>query len=396
MKPDVGHNAVKLQTETKLVDEHDYIDTKHGQTETKIQTDLCSTIVKTDDSPRKTCEDWCCPQLLCRCKGIFYALMSALIFTTSTFIIKQLNVDILDTLITRFLVQTLLCFAFAKFKKYPILIGPPKLIRMQIVRAVCGSLGLVLFYASYLYIPLPDLTTVRYTQVIWTIIFSTIVFRERISCATVIATTFTLLGVLFVAQPTILFRHYSILNNHNKTNEVETPLATRLIDTRFHRIVGFSLAVACAISISFSVVLNKRLIVLKIPPTIILLQFCIMNLILLSIYHIFHRFGLDGYKNRSMFTKSYLLAGLTSLLQLISSTVVQASFKYEHPSIISIVQSSDILFATILQNLFSTEKSNFLVIIGGTLVTTSIFLVGIHKFWQDDNQSSDENQPSRV
>jgi drug/metabolite transporter (DMT)-like permease len=62
---------------------------------------------------------------------------------------------------------------------------------------------------------------------------------------------------------------------------------------------------------------------------------------------------------------------------------VQKAIKREHPSIVSIVQSSDILFALILQNVFSSSKSNLLAIIGSILVLTSIFIVGGQKLWLD-------------
>ena len=83
--------------------------------------------------------------------------------------------------------------------------GSKNLIILQIIRSLSGSSGLLLFYASYRYIPLPDVTTCRYTQVIWTAILCMIIFRERISIPTVFAIIFTLTGVVFVAQPTFLF-----------------------------------------------------------------------------------------------------------------------------------------------------------------------------------------------
>jgi drug/metabolite transporter (DMT)-like permease len=61
----------------------------------------------------------------------------------------------------------------------------------------------------------------------------------------------------------------------------------------------------------------------------------------------------------------------------------QKSIKREHPSIVTVVQASDILFAIILQNLFSINKSNGLALIGSTLVLASIIIVGVHKLWQD-------------
>ena len=60
--------------------------------------------------------------------------------------------------------------------------------------------------------------------------------------------------------------------------------------------------------------------------------------------------------------------------------------KLEHPSIISVAQSSDMIFAIGLQNLFTNVKSNRFVLIGSFLVTLSIVIVGIHKFWKDQKK----------
>ena len=329
-----------------------------------------------------------CTQLFRKCRGIGCALLSSIIFTSSTFTIKQLEVDLFDTLLFRFLVQTSILVAFIHYKRYKILDGSAKLIAIQIFRAMLGAMGLLLLYASYRCIPLPDLTTVRYTQVIWTAIFAMFIFHERISVFTVIAIVLTLLGVVYVAQPTFIFGHSAVV--FNQTRE----LTSR--SDKSSRTLGFSLALGCAISISWSIVLNKKLLVLKVPQSVLVYHFAVLNLGLLIVYHIYNRFILCTYADQTMFTGRYILAASISLSQVFSSTIIQTAFKLEHPSVISIVQSSDILFAVLLQNIFTNEKSNALVLIGAALVTTSIFLVGIHKVWKEREKSSKENPPAKV
>jgi hypothetical protein len=56
-----------------------------------------------------------------RFSGIFYAFISAFLFTTSIFITKQLKVELLDALVPRFLFQTVLLIIYMKFiKQYPL------------------------------------------------------------------------------------------------------------------------------------------------------------------------------------------------------------------------------------------------------------------------------------
>jgi len=317
-----------------------------------------------------------CLQIARRCTGIFYAIIGSCLFTCSGFLIKQLRVNFFDALLVRFILQTSIIFAFIFYKKMKFIHGTPSLICLQIARTIIACSGLLLFYASYLYIPLPDLTTCRYTQVIWTAILAMIVFRERISIAIVLAIILTLTGVVFVAQPTFLFP--PVVNQTKISNDLES-------NPSYH-ILGLCLALACALSISFSMVFNKKLIVSKIPQSIIMLEFSLLNLCLLLGYHFYNRFVLLKYANQTMFTWQYFLAASISLIQVLSSTINQCAMKLEHPSIISVAQSSDMIFAIGLQNLFTNVKSNRFVLIGSFLVTLSIVIVGIHKFWKDQKK----------
>jgi len=322
-------------------------------------------------------------QVISRCTGIFYALFGSFLFTCSGFIIKQLRVDFFDAILCRFILQTLILVAFVSYKKTKLINGSINLILLQIIRTIIATSGFFLFYTSYRYIPLPDLTTCRYTQVVWTAILAMIIFHERISISTVLAIIFTLTGVIFVAQPTFLFNHPQILSNKTNNTNYESDKSNRLL--------GLSLALSCALSISLSMVLNKKLILSKIPQSIIIFQFSFLNLCLVILNHIYNRFILHKYANQTMFTWQFFVAASVSLIQVFSSTIMQKAIKLEHPSIISVAQSSDILFALILQNLFSNEKSNGFVLIGSFLVTASIFLVGIKKFWQDKKKLSEKN-----
>ena len=316
-------------------------------------------------------------KLLRRCTGIFYALLGSFLFTISGFVIKQLGVDFFDALLCRFIIQTLLLLIFISYKRYEILPGSWNLIILQIIRVILASSGLFLFYLSYLYIPLPDLTTVRYTQVIWTALLAMLIFHERIAIPTILAIILTIIGVVCVAQPTFLFDSNSRMKNINQTD------ISNEQSNKSSRFLGLILALACALSISGSIVLNKKLLVLKIPQSILMFHFSLLNLVILILNQLRNRFILQIYSHQTMFTGKYYIAASVALIQLFSSTITQKAIKLEHPSLISVVQSSDILFAIALQNLFTSEKSNWLILLGSTLVTTSIFLVGGHKLWKD-------------
>jgi drug/metabolite transporter (DMT)-like permease len=185
--------------------------------------------------------------------------------------------------------------------------------------------------------------------------------------------------VICVAQPTFLF---------TKTQTFNETLTKSLSKNNDQRLFGMFIALLCAFSISMSILLTKKLLEKKVRQSIIMFHFILTISIILLIIQI-HYWAFSKTNQRKFhiikiyFTKNFLYATILATLQLIPMILSQKSIKREHPSIVTVVQASDILFAIILQNIFSSIKSNGLALIGSTLVLTSIFIVGIHKLWQD-------------
>ena len=209
--------------------------------------------------------------------------------------------------------------------------------------------GFLSFFIGYRYIPLPDLTTIRYSQVIWIAIFAAIIYRERPSIPTVFAMCLTLIGVVLVAQPKFNFQS--------------------------ERFIGLMIAFYCSIAMSLMIVSNKILMSkYKINYRLILFQFTFISLIIVTIHLIYTRWN----QFECLFT---------CLLQIVASEFALKAVQLEHPSIFTIVQSSDILFSILLQNLFSPIKSNLLSLIGSILVLMSILIISIPKLFDEKSVS---------
>ncbi|CAF3052211.1 unnamed protein product [Rotaria sp. Silwood2] len=272
------------------------------------------------------------------------------------------------------------------YKRYRLINGSTNIIILQVAQALCASSGVTLFFVSYRFIPLPDLNTIRHTQVAWTALIAMIIFRERISISAILAIILSMIGIVCVAQPTFLFpvRRQSLNTTlkvvfYNKTTSNDLGLEIR----GDYRLLGIFLALGSSLLVSFGYVLNKKLLELKIKQSILLIQFSSFTLVLVTLNHLWNRFYLHAYDHRVMFTWRFVIASFISLFQVLSSSLTQKAIKREHPSIITIVQSSDILFAILLQNIFATAKSDWLILLGATLVAVSILIVGINKLWQD-------------
>lgn len=314
-----------------------------------------------------------------RFSGILYALLASFLFTCSNFVLKQFDTVVLfDVLIIRYFVQGLLSLGFILYKGYcPWSKANGLLI---LIRSLFAAAGSILYYFSLTILPLPDLTTIRYTQVVWTAILALILLHERINVPTILACLLTLTGVVCVAQPNFLFASQQPRN--------ETMAIGSASGKSDQRVFGMLLALLCALSISMSIILNKKLIQRKVQQSTIMFHFLCTTLFVIVVFQI-HFWLFSQSKPKDLhFTevisqKEFLFASIAAVLQIFPMILWQKSIKREHTSIVTVVQSSDILFAIILQNLFTSIKSNFLVLIGSTLVITSIAIVGGHKLWID-------------
>ncbi|CAF1402747.1 unnamed protein product [Adineta steineri] len=332
-----------------------------------------------------------CTKCFCyikRFSGILYSLIAALLFTCSNFIIKQLDVVLLDVFLIRFLIQGLISYVYITYKDYHVF---PSNINnlLMFSRSFMAAVGSVCFYLGLELLPLPELSTLRYTQVIWTALLVLIIFRERITLPIIIASILTLIGVICVAQPTILF---------TKSNPINETLQISLKNDN-QRLKGVFVAIFCAFSISMGIVLNKKLLEQKVRQSVIMFHFILTTTFMLIItqtyYWVFSKTNQRKFNIKEIYlTENFIYATILATLQLIPMVLTQKSIKREHPSIVTVVQASEILFSLILQNIFLAKKSNGLAIIGSILVLTSIFILGGHKLWLDRQNRT--HQPIKI
>lgn len=320
--------------------------------------------------------------MLAQYKGIFYALFSSMTFTCTNFTIKRLRVDFFDALLCRFFLQTSILAAYILYKRNGFIHGTKFFMAMQLVRTLIGTTSFFLLFHAYRYLPQPVLTTCRYTQVVWTAIFTRIVFRERITKLTILAIVFNLSGVLFVAQPSFLFTKQQTAAG-NRTADIDFE------SDRTSFTFGLFLAITSAIFASMSMTMNKKLLVSNIPQSVIMFDFSFVTFILLIVYHLHKRLVLDAYAKQTMFTPQFHMASVISLAQVMSAVVANRALRIENLSVFAVVRSSDILFSLTLQTLFTRTKPDGYMLMGASLVIVSIILVAIAKYRKSREKTTD-------
>ncbi|CAF1019085.1 unnamed protein product [Adineta steineri] len=300
-----------------------------------------------------------------RFSGVIYSLLASLIFTCATFSIKQIGVDLLGALFLRFIVQLLIMFSFIRYKKYPFLFGTPFEIFLQAICCATGAGGLFIYYIALDYAELSDVTTLFYTKVVWTVVFSIFIYRERPSISILVALPLTITGVVFVTRPSFLF---SSSSNSSVNNN--------------HRLIGLSLSIIGAITSSTNILVFKRLVSTSknIKPSVITFQYCLAVFILLIINQLYRKFILDtGLTINYVISWRYILASVVCLTIIAVNLLVQKAMKRENPSIFTLLGSSDIIFALILQNIFTTKRSDLFTLLGSALVICSVVIIGLSK-----------------
>jgi drug/metabolite transporter (DMT)-like permease len=303
-----------------------------------------------------------------RFSGTFYTLISSFLFTCATFFIKQLGVDLLDALILRSAVQTTLTYLFALYKRYPLLPGTTTQKLLQILCCATGAAAFFLYFFAIRYIELSDVITLCYTRVVWAVVFSIFVYRERPSVSSLIALPLTLLGVVFVTQPSFLFA---------------SAVPSTITGNSKYRLIGLALAMINAVTQASNVLLFKQLVSTSkdIKPSVLNFQYSGAVFIFLFINQFYKRFVLHtGLSINYILSWRYLLSSIVCLVMIVVTILTQKAIKREHPAIFTLLGSADIIFALILQNIFTSKRSNFFAILGSTLVISSVIIIGISKF----------------
>lgn len=365
MPPRDGNS--KLDSNAKLdsniqLDSNTKLESMNVQTEPVVCIQPSISTLSINDLP-PTKEISCCT----RFSGIIYALTSSLLFTCAAFSLKRLGVSLVDTLLLRIVLQTIITFVFASTKHYSLLPGTGKQIFLQMVCCAAGSGSFIVYFIALNYAELSDVTTLCYTRVIWTVIFSIFVYRERPALSLLIALPITLLGVVFVTQPSLIFS--STVSSNNS-----------------FRIIGLILAIISSVSSATNVLSFKQLVSTskEMKSSVINFQYCSAVLVLLIIYQCYQKFVCHvGLSWEFVFSWKYILGSVICLVMMVCNILTQKAIKREHPAIFTLLGSADIIFALVLQNLFTNKRSNLFALLGSTLVILSVLIIGVSKMRTD-------------
>ena len=306
-----------------------------------------------------------------RFSGIIYTLASSILFTCAAFSIKQIDVDILDALLFRFILQTISTFLFALYHRYPLFPGTVLVKFFQVLCCATGAGGFFIYFVAIRYVEISDVSTLCYTRVVWTVIFSIFMYRERPSISSLIALPLTLLGVVFVTQPSFLFSSSS---------------PSLIIPSSKFRVLGLTLSIISSFTSAANVLSFKQLVSTskEVKPSVINFQYSFSILVFLILNQFYQKYFLhQGLTLTTVLSWKYVFASFICCAMIISNLLTQKAIKREHPAIFTLLSSADIIFSLILQNIFTSKRSNLFALLGSGLVIFSVLIIGLSKFLTD-------------
>ena len=242
-------------------------------------------------------------------------------------------------------------------KKNSDLFGPvkrqPGFLKWLLLRGVIGSITVMLLFEAYGRLPLGDANALT-SNVVWTSVIGFIALGEKIHWVDISAIPINLAGILLLAQPSFLFG-----NGVNYTLSMQIGLATALL---------------CGVSIALATVILRRLS-RYVHHTVLLYWFSLINVFLCGAFLYFT----DGFhlpckvwiRKPFLFITSVqdelwavFLCGPNSI---ICQSCLTLALQYEKAARVSIVATSQIVLAFLIQVFFLDEPTNIYSIAGASL-----------------------------
>jgi drug/metabolite transporter (DMT)-like permease len=345
-------------------------------------------------------------------RGPSLALYSAIISSLLAIIAKKANsINPFEQVFCRYLVQLIVMISIACIQHVNIRDSKGQA-KLLIARGFIGAFGLIFsHFAIYLLNP-SDANAISQTNVIVTVLLSRLILNERLTLAHLFALVLTIIGVVFITQPSFVFKdknnflygefnHSAYLNNSYSSMSWNRKIANDLsIDDLRKKhslfyIMGLFIAFLDALSLSFIQIIVKNLCMNKVHYVHINLIVSFIGLVLCtpfaSIMLARRLFFYNGSNHQKpTFVPLHLLYILFSgLLGSLGQIFTYLSLKYEDASKVAVIKTSNLFFIFVLQYFLLDIVTNFYSMIGAALIVSSTIIIFAFKFLDEWLQSTD-------
>ena len=322
-------------------------------------------------------------------KGYFYSFIAATFFSiTNILVIKAdlfIATDHLVVLYFNTLIIMLVICCINKENPF----GQKDARILLSCRGIVTSFGYFALYFGILFIPPSDCSAINHTSIIVTALLSRIFMKEKLGIPHIIALVLTIVGVVLISKPSLIFQNNSSLNLDMTTNQT---LSCKYLNDSCKNIVP-----VVNVNNDFTFKLGIVLIVISAlfcgALQIFIKKLCHHNVhwSVNSIYMAFYGLPLSilasvllfyfGYSHQNLKEELKVLhiqlffSGLSALFAISGIVFIIKALTYEDATKISIAKTIDVIISFGLQLIILNITVDFLSVLGSFAIVLSTVIV---------------------
>ncbi|KAI5695685.1 hypothetical protein M8J75_001885 [Diaphorina citri] len=293
--------------------------------------------------------------------GVLLATISSLFFSMCSVIVKwMVNVHPMQLAACRFIGVLMPAIPILIYKNETPF---PKGKRvMLLLRSFTGTTGLMLSFYAFRHMHLADASVIVFSVPVFVSVFAYVFLKEPCGLFNVVSIFLTLLGVVLITRPPVLFGSTVPSLSVNDDEDGERS-----------EMWGAVAAISATIFGANAIVLIRALKGLHF--SVIMSSF--------GAFALFQTLGfswsLDVLCWPSCGVERFLIV-LLALFSFAGQILLTLSLQLEQAGPVSIARSADIVFAFVWQVLFFQEVPNVFSVVGAILVTSCVILTGLRKW----------------
>ncbi|KAM4032601.1 solute carrier family 35 member G1 [Anomaloglossus baeobatrachus] len=322
----------------------------------------CAGLMVTDEKTgKKKCT---CPGL-----GIFYTVVSALLFSSSALLVKlvedmhSVQISAIRCVFQMFIVLPGLIYFKLGF------LGPKDQRIFLFLRGLLGSSAMIMMYYAVQSMPLADATVIMFSSPAFTSIFACLFLKERCSVWDIVFMVVTLVGVVLVARPPFLFGSNRDDLDGDYSNHMKGTIA----------------AVAGAIGASLTIVVLRKM-GKSVHYLLSIWYYAIIGLI----ESVIAVSALGVWRLPYCGVDRWLLVFI-GVLGLGGQAFLVKALQIEKAGPVSVMRTMDVVFAFIFQAIFFHHTPTWLTIGGALLVIAGTAGTAILKWYTTSKKQREEN-----
>lgn len=294
-----------------------------------------------------------CPYL-----GLILAILSSLFFSLCSVIVKWMrDVDPIALAAYRYIGVLLPAIPIVIYKQEPLFPQGKRI--MLLLRSITGTTALMLSFYAFRHMPLADASVIVFSVPVFTAIFARMFLKEPCGWFNVITVLMTLIGVVLVTRPPVLFSNTIASLGEQDHGETEIWSAVAAFTSTLFGANAYVLLRALK-GIHFSVIMTNF-------GSYALVQ-CLVVAAMIGALCL-PQCGHDR-----------LLVVALAFFSFLGQILLTVALQVEQAGPVAIARSSDIVFAFCWQVAFFKEAPNVYSVAGAVLVMSSVLVIGIRKW----------------